>query len=80
MREVAFTEEGNKDEIWIRPYGCRMGRWMLAAGLIHELVHISMGPADTDEQHAMGWDFATECGVFNPSTLMGPQTITVTGN
>ncbi|MGB8472831.1 MAG: RHS repeat-associated core domain-containing protein [Candidatus Acidiferrum sp.] len=40
----------NTHQIVIRAYSCRMGRWTLAADLVHELVHISKGSLPGDDE------------------------------
>jgi RHS repeat-associated protein len=48
--EDAYTLPGDTHNIWIYSFPCRMGRWSLAAILIHELVHITLvpGPGQDD--------------------------------
>jgi len=71
--EAGYTLEGDTHNIWMNPYSCDMGRWTLAATLVHELTHIALVPGMGQEGTA---DLAKiSCGF--PETAL-PQTITVT--
>src|SRR5712692_10571102 len=47
-QEKAYTLPGDKLNIYIRPYTCRMGRWSLASAIVHELTHITLTPRADD--------------------------------
>jgi RHS repeat-associated protein len=61
----AHTAPGDTHSLFIRPYSCRMGRWLLAADLIHELVHISKGAVYWDDEE-LPRDMEILCGVTKP--------------
>ncbi len=76
--QVAFTYEGNPLNIFIRPFGCRIGRWQIAAKLVHELAHTTQKPAaakqQAEENEADARQVERECGF--PLQMM-PTVITV---
>jgi RHS repeat-associated protein len=55
----------NTHQIVIRAYSCRMGRWTLAADLVHELVHISKGSLPGDDEQLPA-DMEILCGTTKP--------------
>jgi RHS repeat-associated protein len=57
----------NTHEIVIRPISCRMGRWTLAADLVHELVHLTKGSLPRDDEQLPG-DMEILCGTTKPQT------------
>jgi len=71
-QEAGYTLPGNTHDIWMNPYACDMGRWTLAATLVHELTHIALVPGMGQEGTA---DLAKmNCGF--PETAL-PTTIVV---
>jgi hypothetical protein len=55
----------NTHQIFIRPWSCRMGRWTLAADLVHELVHLTKGSLPGDDEQLPA-DMEILCGVTKP--------------
>ena len=72
--QVAYTNPGDTENITIRPFGCRMGRWALAMKLVHELTHITLVPQRLVQEDA-AQTMEINCG-FRIRVM--PTTITVT--
>jgi RHS repeat-associated protein len=71
---IEYTKVGDKHNIWIQPLGCRLGRWVLASALVHELTHITLTPGPGQEELA-GWA-QLYCG-FKIYVVARPTVITV---
>ena len=65
--EDGYTLPGDTHNIWIHGFACRMGRFSLAAILVHELAHISLVPGPGQEDQAYGIERA--CGLSPLSTV-----------
>jgi len=70
---IAYTNPGDKQNIFVNPYGCLMGRWTLASALIHELTHVTLNPAPGQEEEAQLME--ENCG-FRKRVLTQPITVT----
>ena len=63
-QEGAYTLPGNTHNIWLRPVTCRFGAWKIAQNLVHEMVHITLVPADNQEWGPSGaYEMETTCGL-----------------
>ena len=61
-QQAAYTYPNDPHNIYFRPIGCRYGRWMIAAKLIHELTHITLGPA-VAVQEPTAYGMEANCGL-----------------
>jgi RHS repeat-associated protein len=69
--EDAYTLQGDTHNIWTHPFPCRMGRWSLAAMLVHELVHITLVPGPgQDDLNGLAYGMERECGLSPLSTIV----------
>ena len=52
----------------IFPISCRLGRWALAAVMVHEIVHIAQGTPQFSKENEDEADTVQEtiCGVYAP--------------
>jgi RHS repeat-associated protein len=71
--QKAYTNPGDKKNIYIRPYGCRLGAWALASVLVHELTHITLSPGEGQEDRAGLME--VKCG-FQIQVVTPPITVT----
>jgi len=62
---AAYVNPFNTHRIYITPWSCRMGRWTLAADLVHELVHLTKGSLPGDDEQLPA-DMEILCGVTKP--------------
>jgi len=70
---IAYTREGNKRDIYVQPYACRLSRWELARALVHEFTHITLTPGSGQEQEAQLME--SHCG-FRKRVVTPPITVT----
>jgi len=63
--EAAHVFPYDTSHIFIRPYACRMGRWALADALIRELVHLTKGSPEGDDEQ-LPEDMEVLCGTTKP--------------
>jgi RHS repeat-associated protein len=63
--EAAHVFPNDTSNIFIRPYTCRMGRWALADALVHELVHLTKGSPEGDDEQ-LPEDMEILCGTTKP--------------
>ena len=67
--EDGYTLPGDTHNIWIHSFPCRMGRWSLAAILVHELVHITLVPGEgQDDPNGPAYGMERACGLSPLST------------
>ncbi|SRR6266849_3776050 len=67
--ENGYTMPGDTHNIWVHPFPCRMGRWTLAALLVHELVHITLVPGpNQDDINGLAYGMERTCGLSPLST------------
>ena len=76
--EGGHTLDGDTHNIWITPLACRLGRWTLAATLVHELTHITFVPgAGQDDPNGpastSAYGMERECGL-SPLSVPSPPT------
>ena len=62
---AAYVNPFNTHQIYITPWSCRMGRWTLAADLVHELVHLTKGSLPGDDEQLPA-DMEILCGATKP--------------
>jgi len=73
--EDAYTKPGNTHDIYFHSDLCRMGRWSLAALLVHELVHITLVPApEGQEDQAYGMEKTCGLGPSTTISVAAPST------
>jgi RHS repeat-associated protein len=65
---AAYVFPYNTTTIFIKPYSCRVGRWQLAAALVHELVHLTKGSVPADDE-VLPRDMEYLCGTTAPPRL-----------
>jgi len=63
--QASYVFPYDTSHIFIRPWSCRMGRWTLAADLVHELVHLTKGSLPGDDEQ-LPEDMEILCGVTKP--------------
>lgn len=70
--ESGYTLQGDTHNIYVHALPCRMGRWTLAALLVHELVHITLVPGPgQDDINGPAYGMERTCGLWplsSPST------------